>query len=111
LSEVLSLQHFSTLKRFHAMLRSNATEKDASEFPAPTVSPDTKFETALAEIEQIVQDMESGRLPLEESILAYHRGSELLRHCQRQLGEAERRIRIVEKDELRDAELDGESVR
>ncbi|MDR3221477.1 MAG: exodeoxyribonuclease VII small subunit [Candidatus Accumulibacter sp.] len=90
------------------MARSNATEKDdARESFAPTVSPDTQFETALAEIEQIVQDMESGRLPLEESILAYRRGSELLRHCQKQLGEAERRIRIVEKDELREANLDA----
>jgi exodeoxyribonuclease VII small subunit len=89
-------------------------EKDAKEFPVPSASlelTDLKFETALAEIERIVQDMESGCLPLEESIVAYRRGSELLRHCQRQLGEAERRIRLFENDELRDAELDGESKR
>jgi exodeoxyribonuclease VII small subunit len=78
---------------------------DAKESPAPGVPPDTKFETALAEIERIVLDMESGELPLEESILAYHRGSELLRHCQKQLGEAERKIRIFENGELRDADL------
>ncbi|MDR2113458.1 MAG: exodeoxyribonuclease VII small subunit [Candidatus Accumulibacter sp.] len=77
----------------------------------PAVSPDTKFETALAEIEQIVQDMESGGLPLEESILAYRRGSELLRHCQRQLGEAERQILLFEKEQLREADVDGESIR
>ncbi|MDR2786794.1 MAG: exodeoxyribonuclease VII small subunit [Candidatus Accumulibacter sp.] len=67
-----------------------------------------KFETALAEIERITQDMESGRLPLEESILAYRRGSELLRHCQEQLGEAERRIQMFENDELRDADVDAD---
>ncbi|MDR1935477.1 MAG: exodeoxyribonuclease VII small subunit [Candidatus Accumulibacter sp.] len=93
------------------MSRSLSAEKDAKESPVPAVSPDTPFETALAEIEQIVQDMESGRLPLEESILAYRRGSELLRHCQGQLGEAERRIQMFEKGELRDAVLDGESGR
>jgi exodeoxyribonuclease VII small subunit len=80
-------------------------EMDAKESLAPEVSPDTKFETALAEIERIVQDMEGGDLPLEESILAYHRGSELLRHCQKQLSEAERKIRIFENGELRDADL------
>jgi exodeoxyribonuclease VII small subunit len=87
------------------MLRSTA-EKDAKESPVPTVPADLKFETALAEIERIVQDMENGNLPLEESIVAYRRGSELLRHCQRQLGEAERRIRLFENDELREVTLD-----
>lgn len=93
------------------MVRSHAAEKDAQESPASAVPPDTQFETALAELEQIVQDMESGHLSLEESISAYRRGSELLRHCQRQLGEAERKIQIFEKGELRDADQDGETSR
>jgi exodeoxyribonuclease VII small subunit len=92
-----------------AMPQSPVVEKDAKESRA--FSSELKFETALAEIERIVQDMENGHLPLEESILAYRRGSELLRHCQRQLGEAERRIRVFEDDELRDANLDEESSR
>ena len=87
------------------MVQSHATVMDAKESPAPEVSPGLKFEAALAEIERIVQNMESGELPLEESILAYHRGSELLKHCQKQLGEAERKIRIFENGELRDAGL------
>lgn len=65
------------------------------------------FEAALAELEGIVQNMESGALSLEESILAYRRGSELFRHCQKQLGEAEHKIRIFEDGELREAKLDG----
>ena len=40
---------------------------------------DIKFEAALAELEQIVRSMEDGQLPLEESISAYRRGSELLK--------------------------------
>ncbi|GHU05816.1 exodeoxyribonuclease 7 small subunit [Betaproteobacteria bacterium] len=84
------------------MVRSHAAEKGTEE---------VKFETALAELEQIVQNMENGSLSLEESIGAYQRGSELLRHCQQQLGEAERKIRIFEKGELRDAELDEETSR
>lgn len=66
-----------------------------------------KFEAAVAELEQIVQDMEGGRLPLEESLAAYRRGSELLEHCQQQLGDAERQIQILEKGALRAFTPDG----
>lgn len=61
-----------------------------------------KFEAALAELEQIVQRMESGRLPLEESLAAYGRGSELLKHCRRRLDDAEKQIQILDNDILRD---------
>ncbi|GHU31319.1 exodeoxyribonuclease 7 small subunit [Betaproteobacteria bacterium] len=88
-------------------------EDDAKGTPASALPSDLKFETALAELEQIVQNMESGHLSLEESISAYQRGSDLFRHCQQQLGEAEHKIRIFEKGELRDADLnlDGETSR
>lgn len=69
---------------------------------AETALGELKFEAALAELEQIVQNMEGGRLPLEESLAAYRRGSELLRHCQQQLGAAERQIQILESGTLRD---------
>ncbi len=55
--------------------------------------------------------MESGHFSLEESIAAYHRGSDLLRHCQKQLSDAERKIQVFEKGELREANLDGEKSR
>ena len=49
---------------------SNTASKTA---PAPA-----SFETALAELETIVATMESGQLPLAESLAAYKRGAELL---------------------------------
>jgi exodeoxyribonuclease VII small subunit len=55
--------------------------------------------------------MEGGRLPLEESLAAYRRGSELLRHCQQQLGDAERQIQILENGTLSDFEPDGGETR
>jgi exodeoxyribonuclease VII small subunit len=70
--------------------------------PAVPATTALKFETALAELEQIVQSMEGGRLPLDESIAAYRRGSELLKHCQQQLGDAERKIQVLENGELHD---------
>lgn len=71
---------------------------------------DLKYETALAELEQIVRSMEDNHLPLEESIAAYRRGSELLRHCQTLLKEAEHKVQILENGSLRDFNTEnGES--
>jgi exodeoxyribonuclease VII small subunit len=89
------------------MARSNSADKAESGAakPATLAAPDMKFEAALAELEQIVQGMEGGRLPLEESLAAYRRGSELLKHCQQQLSEAERKIQILEDGVLRDFDV------
>ncbi|MCM8594057.1 exodeoxyribonuclease VII small subunit [Accumulibacter sp.] len=72
----------------------------------PPLLGELKFEAALAELEQIVQQMETGRLPLEEALAAYRRGSELLRHCQQQLSDAERQIQILDEGMLRDFDAD-----
>lgn len=53
------------------------------------------FEQALAELETIVSQMEAGQLPLEQSLSAYKRGTELLQYCQQKLGEVEHQIRIL----------------
>ena len=94
------------------MAQSNLADqakKAASQPSSPEVS-EIKFETALSELEQIVHTMEDGRLPLEESIAAYRRGSELLRHCQLQLSDAERKIQVLEEGALRDFDASkGES--
>ena len=84
------------------MVRSNVDDKiGGNATPStPQNPPEEKFETALAELEQIVQKMESGNLTLEESISAYQRGSELLKHCQNQLGDAEQKIRLFENGTL-----------
>ena len=70
-----------------------------------------KFEAALAELEQLVQDMEGGRLPLEESLAAYRRGSALLTHCQQQLSDVEAQIQVLENGALRAFEPTGGEAR
>ena len=60
------------------------------------------FEAALAELEQVVADMESGKLPLEESLAAYQRGAELLRQCRSRLDDAQQQVRILEDGSLKD---------
>jgi len=60
------------------------------------------FEAALAELEQVVADMEGGKLPLEESLAAYQRGAELLRQCRSRLDDAQQQVRILEDGSLKD---------
>ena len=60
------------------------------------------FEAALAELESIVQGMETGKLSLEESLAAYQRGAILLKHCQGALAAAEQKIQVLEAGQLQD---------
>jgi exodeoxyribonuclease VII small subunit len=57
------------------------------------------FEAALAELEAIVTRLEQGELPLEESLRQFERGVVLTRICQKALGQAEQRIRVLAKGE------------
>lgn len=66
-----------------------------------TSAPPKNYESALAELEAIVADMESGQLPLDASLAAYKRGAELLHYCRQQLAEAEQQVRILENDTLK----------
>ncbi len=59
---------------------------------------ETTFEQALAELEQIVQKLEKGELPLEESLRLYEEGIRLSRLCHGKLEEAEGRIEVLLKD-------------
>jgi len=60
---------------------------------------DLKFEECLARLEAIVAALESGNLPLEESLKVFEEGVALARHCGRYLEAAERRIEVLAKDE------------
>ncbi|HJQ25062.1 MAG TPA: exodeoxyribonuclease VII small subunit [Blastocatellia bacterium] len=57
------------------------------------------FEAALKLLEQIVEQLEAGDLPLERSLELFEQGVCLSRDCQRRLDEAERRVEILLKDE------------
>ncbi|TWI63606.1 exodeoxyribonuclease VII small subunit [Pseudoduganella lurida] len=59
------------------------------------------FEAAMAELAQLVTQMESGQLPLEASVAAYARGSELVKFCAGQLDKVESQVKILEGDMLK----------
>jgi len=56
------------------------------------------FEAALTRLEQIVQRLEKGELPLEESLVLYEEGIRLSRLCHAKLEEAEGKIELLMKD-------------
>ncbi len=64
--------------------------------------PPASFEAALQELERLVQTLESGGVPLEDSLKAYERGMQLLKHCQETLAQAEQKIRILDGDTLKE---------
>ena len=53
------------------------------------------FEEALAALQQIVDDLERGDVPLEQSIALYERGDALKKHCEAKLGEAELKVEKI----------------
>ncbi len=59
------------------------------------------FESALAELERVVADMEAGKLSLEDSLAAYQRGAELLQLCRVRLDDAQQQVRVLEEGTLK----------
>ena len=93
------------------MAKTTSSESGKTGTVMATPAIELKYETALAELEQIVHRMEDDHLPLEESIAAYRRGSELLRHCQNLLKEAEQKVQILENGNLRDLDTENGEIR
>ncbi|MFQ5656158.1 MAG: exodeoxyribonuclease VII small subunit [Candidatus Methylomirabilales bacterium] len=58
-----------------------------------------KFEEAMGRLEAVVSRLESGELPLEESLRLFEEGVHLTKVCIHRLDEAERRISILLKNE------------
>jgi exodeoxyribonuclease VII small subunit len=61
-------------------------------------APEANFEEAMQRLEKIVEEMESGELPLEELIVRYEEGMKLVKICQERLATAEQRIEIITRN-------------
>ncbi|BBE51058.1 Exodeoxyribonuclease 7 small subunit [Ferriphaselus amnicola] len=66
------------------------------------------FEAALAELEQVVADMESGKLSLEDSLAAYKRGAELLQLCRGKLDSVQQQVSVLEEGALKPFAVDDD---
>jgi len=60
------------------------------------------FEQSLKQLEQIVEELESGELPLEKAVKKFEDGIKLSRSCSSKLDEIEQKITILLKDQTDD---------
>lgn len=68
--------------------------------PKKTAQTPDSFESALAELESLIAQMESGQLPLESALASYQKGSQLLQFCQQKLTDVDAQLRLLDKDNL-----------
>lgn len=59
---------------------------------------ENSFEASLAKLDEVVGKLESGDMPLEESLALFEQGIKLSRDCRNRLAKAERRIEILMQD-------------
>lgn len=63
-----------------------------------TTAEQLSFEEAFSKLEDMVEQLEDGNIPLEEMVDAYEKGTSLLRQCQKRLTEAETRIEQIRRE-------------
>jgi exodeoxyribonuclease VII small subunit len=80
------------------MARSSASKEGAAG------DGELNYEQAMAELEALVERMEQGEVPLEESLKAFERGRALVARCKGILDDAERRIQQLGLDQLQSGE-------
>ena len=76
------------------MPKANTTTSAADTTPV-------SYEAALKELEGLVQQMESGQLPLADLLSGYQRGAELLAYCRAQLDSVEQQIKVLDNGTLK----------
>ena len=67
---------------------------------APTAEPES-YESALSELDTLVQQMEGGQMPLDQLLSAYRRGADLLGFCRQRLQSVEEQVKVLEDGQLK----------
>jgi exodeoxyribonuclease VII small subunit len=73
----------------------------ASSTPAAAAALPASYEAALQELEELVDSLESGQLPLDQLLTGYQRGAQLLKFCRDKLEAVETQIKVLEGTELK----------
>ena len=69
---------------------------------SPTTAVPERYEDALAELERLVQAMETSKLPLDGLLDNYRRGAQLLESCRARLQAVEAQVKLLEDGQLKD---------
>ena len=68
---------------------------------SPGLTSPVTFETSLEELEQLVAQLESGAMPLEQLLGGYQRGAELLKFCRDRLEAVEGQVKVLDQGALK----------
>jgi len=68
---------------------------------SPTAKEPASYEQAVAELDQLVQRMEAGQLPLDQLLESYRRGADLLAWCRQRLQAVEEQVKQLEDGQLK----------
>ncbi|WP_411878068.1 exodeoxyribonuclease VII small subunit [Polaromonas sp. YR568] len=79
---------------------SSSSASVASTASTPPALP-ASYEAALQELEELVDSLESGQLPLDQLLTGYQRGAQLLKFCRDKLEAVETQIKVLEGTELK----------
>jgi len=69
---------------------------------------DSSLESHLSGLEKIVSELENGELSLEESLKKFEEGVKLTKNCQQIIDDAEKRIKIITKEGIKNFKNDLE---
>jgi exodeoxyribonuclease VII small subunit len=78
-----------------------SASSSASPTPAAATALPASYEAALQELEELVDSLESGQLPLDQLLTGYQRGAQLLKFCRDKLEAVETQIKVLEGTELK----------
>lgn len=68
---------------------------------SPAPKEPASYEQALAELDQLVQQMEGGQLPLDQLLDGYRRGADLLSYCRGRLQAVEEQVKLLDDGQLK----------
>lgn len=68
---------------------------------ASAAAPAASYEEALAELERLVAQLESGQLALDKLLESYQRGAQLLEYCRGRLEAVETQVKVIEDGQLK----------
>jgi exodeoxyribonuclease VII small subunit len=68
---------------------------------APATAEPASYEAALAELDRLVQAMESAQLPLDQLLDSHRRGAELLGWCRQRLDAVEQQVKVLDNGQLK----------
>lgn len=83
------------------MARSPSKKADAEADDAVAAPLPERYEDALAELEALVARMEAGALPLDQLLVSYQRGAQLLDFCRGRLDAIESQVKVLEDGQLK----------